>query len=229
MIFRLDDNPAAPFPDAHLAEAEPNGLLAVGGDLSAERIVSAYRKGIFPWFNEQDPILWWSPDPRTVLFPDRFKKSRSLRKTLCKGIFHVTYDEAFEQVIRSCSAPRAGSSDTWLLPEMIEAYRQLHDIGVAHSVEVMQGDQLVGGLYGLAIGQVFYGESMFSRVSDSSKVGLATLCEQLIEWGYRMIDCQLYTPHLVSLGAEEISRKQFCQYLDEWCNLNPSPEAWHHE
>lgn len=226
MIFRLDEDPSSPFPDVALAETEPNGLLAVGGDLSPERLINAYRQGIFPWFSEHEPILWWSPDPRTVLYPQNIRISRSLRKTLRKGIFKVSFDNAFAQVIRACSQPRAGSPGTWLLPEMISAYRQLHALGLAHSVEVWQDGRLVGGLYGVAIGGVFYGESMFSWVSDSSKAALVHLCRLSLEVDIRLIDCQVYTNHLISLGAEEIPRAQFCRHLDDWCNLEGYPGPW---
>jgi len=226
MIFRLDDDPYSPFPDVSLAEVEPDGLLAVGGDLTPTRLLRAYRHGIFPWFSEGEPILWWSPNPRTVLFPQKIKPSRSLRKTMRKGLFRVTFDQGFKRVILACSEPRNDSPGTWLTTEMINAYLQLHEIGIAHSIEVWQENRLVGGLYGLAIGEVFYGESMFSRVSDSSKVALVALCQYLLNWGFKLIDCQVYTNHLASLGAEEIPRKQFSQYLDDWCN-RPEPEvAW---
>jgi leucyl/phenylalanyl-tRNA--protein transferase len=226
MIFRLPQAPNSAFPDVELAETEPNGLLAVGGDLTPERLINAYRHGIFPWYSEDEPILWWSPDPRTVLYPENFKITRSLRKTLKKGLFHVSFDHAFKQVIRACSEPRRDSPGTWLLPEMIEAYLQLHELGIAHSVETWQDDRLVGGLYGVALGGVFYGESMFSRVSDSSKVALAHLCSLLIDMDFHLVDCQVYTDHLISLGAEEISRARFCLHLEEWCHLPRHPGSW---
>ena len=226
MIFRLDSDPYSDFPDVSLAEVEPNGLLAVGGDLSPMRLINAYRHGIFPWFSEGEPILWWSPDPRTVLFPDKIKVSRSLRKSLRSGKFRVTYDRAFLQVIKACAKPRAGSPGTWLVPEMIDAYTELYRLGMAHSVEVWQQEHLVGGLYGVAIGSVFYGESMFSRVSDSSKVALVHLCQTLSAMDFKMIDCQVYTTHLIRLGAEEIPRQQFCHYLDNWCTLPAGQLSW---
>ncbi|MDJ0806561.1 MAG: leucyl/phenylalanyl-tRNA--protein transferase [Gammaproteobacteria bacterium] len=226
MIFRLNEDPYSPFPDVALAETEPNGLLALGGDLSPERLINAYRHGIFPWFSENEPILWWSPDPRTVLYPTKIRISRSLRKTLRKGIFRVSFDNAFAQVITACSQPRKDAPGTWLVPEMIEAYLQLHALDLAHSVEVWQENRLIGGLYGVAIGGVFYGESMFSRVSDSSKVALVQLCSHLLERGFRLIDCQVYTEHLISLGAEEIPRERFCGHLDDWCTLPVNPGSW---
>ncbi|MEN8179677.1 MAG: leucyl/phenylalanyl-tRNA--protein transferase [Pseudomonadota bacterium] len=226
MIFRLNEDPYSPFPDVALAETEPNGLLAVGGDLTPERLINAYRHGIFPWFSENEPILWWSPNPRTVLYPNNIRISRSLRKTLRKGIFQVSFDTAFDQVITACSLPRRNSPGTWLIPEMIDAYLQLYELNMAHSVEVWQDKQLVGGLYGVAIGGVFYGESMFSQVSDSSKVAMVHLCSILRELDIRLIDCQVYTEHLISLGAEEISRERFCQHLDNWCTLPGHPGPW---
>jgi leucyl/phenylalanyl-tRNA--protein transferase len=226
MIYLLDEEPNAPFPDVSLAEREPNGLLAVGGDLSPQRLINAYTQGIFPWFSEGEPILWWSPNPRTVLFPERIKISRSLRKTLKKKLFSVSFDQNFDAVIHACAKPRETSPGTWLLPEMIEAYRRQHELGLAHSVEVWQDDHLVGGLYGMAIGGVFFGESMFSRVPDSSKIALVHLSRTLLEWGYKMIDCQVYTQHLANLGAEEIPRRTFCRHLNQWCQLAGKTGSW---
>jgi leucyl/phenylalanyl-tRNA--protein transferase len=226
MIFLLDDNPNTPFPDVSLAEKEPDGLLAVGGDLTPQRLIQAYQLGIFPWFSEGEPILWWSPDPRTVLYPEKIKISRSLRKTLRKKVYRVTFDQNFDGVIHACAAPREDSPGTWLVPEMINAYSIQHQLGLAHSVEVWQDEQMVGGLYGMAIGRVFFGESMFSRASDSSKVALAYLSSQLKAWGFRMIDCQVYTRHLASLGAEEIPRHQFCKDLHSWTRLDCQVGSW---
>lgn len=226
MIFLLNNDPSGLFPNVELSEKEPNGLLAVGGDMSSQRLLTAYRQGIFPWYSKGEPILWWSPNPRLILSPNKIKVSRSLRKTLRKGLFEVTYDRAFEGVIHACAAPRRDSSETWLIPDMIRAYTQLHDQGYAHSVEVWLAGRLVGGLYGVALGQVFFGESMFSLVSDSSKVALVKLGENLVSWGYQLIDCQVYTPHLISMGAEEISRKQFCLELDTLCHLQVAPSSW---
>jgi leucyl/phenylalanyl-tRNA---protein transferase len=225
MLFLVDPHdPAAPFPDVQLAEREPNGLLAVGGDLSTPRLLNAYRRGIFPWFSRGDPILWWAPDPRTVLYPERIRVARSLRKTMRKRILGVTIDEAFDAVIRACSEPRPGSSGTWLVPEMIAAYRRLHREGLAHSVEVWRDGDLVGGLYGVAIGRVFFGESMFSRVSDASKVALAHLCHTLEDWRFQLIDCQVLTSHLIRMGAEEIPRNEFVRVLARAC-LEPGREG----
>jgi leucyl/phenylalanyl-tRNA--protein transferase len=214
------------FPDVSLALREPDGLLAVGGDLTTDRIMSAYRRGIFPWYSENQPILWWSPDPRTVLFPARLKISRSLRKTLRRARFRVSMDEAFQQVIAACAAPRPGSSGTWITREMADAYSGLHRSGYAHSVECWIDGQLAGGLYGVAIGRVFFGESMFSRVSDASKVAFAWLVRQLRAWGFGLVDCQVYSAHLASLGAEEIPRAKFVDYLNVLCNNEHHTAQW---
>ncbi|TRX76507.1 leucyl/phenylalanyl-tRNA--protein transferase [Pseudomonas mangiferae] len=201
------------FPPLHQALRDPNGLLAAGGDLSAERLYRAYRHGCFPWFDEGQPVLWWSPDPRTVLFPDELHVSRSLAKVLRQERYRVTFDHCFEAVIGACAAPRAYASGTWITPPMQAAYIDLHHRGLAHSVEVWQGDELVGGLYGLAIGQLYFGESMFSRADDASKVGFVTLVERLKTWGFVLIDCQMPTRHLQSLGARSIPREEFASYL----------------
>ncbi len=205
------------FPDVELALREPDGLLAVGGDLSVERLLTAYRQGIFPWYSEDQPILWWSPDPRSVLFPERLKISRSLRKTLRKGRFRITLDQAFDDVIEACAAPRSGQEGTWIVDEMKHAYRRLHAAGHAHSVEAWLDDRLAGGLYGVAIGQVFFGESMFTHVSDASKVAFVHLVRYLRQWHYSLIDCQVRTAHLDSLGATQISRQHFTRLLAEAC------------
>lgn len=220
-----DDNQSFPHPETALEE--PNGLLAVGGNLSPERLLRAYRNGIFPWYSSGQPILWWSPDPRTVLFPEQVKVSRSLRKTLKKAVFTVTMDSVFSHVVEHCSEPREGQWDTWITPAISAAYNRLHQLGHAHSVETWHRDDLVGGLYGVAIGRVFYGESMFSRMSNASKVALVALCSQLERWQFGVIDCQMHTPHLVSLGAQDISRKCFLGLLQRFCPL-PGPRGrWH--
>lgn len=221
MIYRLAAETDAPFPPVEEAERDPDGLLAVGGDLSIARLLNAYRKGIFPWYSEDSPILWWSPDPRTVLFPEKLKISRSLRKTINKQIFTASTDNDFHGVINACAGPRpeknGESSGTWIMPEMIEAYLKLHQVGAAHSIEVMNRDGLlVGGLYGIALGRVFFGESMFSTQSDASKVALVYLVQLLKRAGVALIDCQMKTDHLLSLGAEEIDRRQFSSYLDTY-------------
>ena len=198
------------FPPIENALANPNGLLAIGGELSPERLLHGYSQGIFPWFSEGDPILWWSPDPRMVLFPDELKISKSLQKRLKHA--EVRVDGDFRAVIQACAeAPRAGQNGTWILPEMVEAYCELHRLGHAHSVEVWQGSELVGGLYGVALGKMFFGESMFHRATDASKIALVHLVKQ----GYGMIDCQMHTPHLASLGAREITRQEFADKLRE--------------
>ncbi len=226
MIALLDPDDPAVFPDASEALREPNGLLAVGGDLTAERLQNAYRRGIFPWFSPGDPILWWSPDPRTVLFPQQLRISRSLAKRLRQQRFSVTFDQAFKPVIRGCAAPRDWDGGTWLVPEMIAAYEMLHGQGIAHSVEVWQERQLVGGLYGIAIGRAFFGESMFSRVTDASKIALAHLCRQLADWDFGLIDCQMRTDHLLRMGAVELPRADFLQLLDRFCPLPGRQCRW---
>jgi leucyl/phenylalanyl-tRNA--protein transferase len=198
----------------------------VGGDLSVTRLVNAYRRGIFPWFGEADPILWWSPDPRTLLFPDRVRVSRSLRKTLRKGLFGASMDRDFDAVIECCARPRSRDGGTWLVPDMIAAYRKLHRQGFAHSLEVWRDGTLAGGLYGVAIGRVFFGESMFTRVSDASKVALVHLCRVLSDRGFQLIDCQVLTEHLVSMGAEQIPRALFVRMLERWCRLPDWRGSW---
>lgn len=205
----------SPFPPVTLALQEPNGLLAAGGELSAARLLLAYRQGIFPWFSPGDPLLWWSPDPRMVLIPDEFKLSASLAKVLRNGRHEIRTDTAFEAVMRACAAPRAGQHGTWIDEQMIAAYCELHRLGFAHSIETWLDGKLAGGLYGVSIGQMFYGESMFSRVSNGSKIALAYLCKQ----GHAaMIDCQMHTPHLASLGARLVSRDEFITRVEELTN-----------
>ena len=234
MIPWLNNN--APFPAVGRALRSPNGLLAAGGDLSAARLLEAYRHGIFPWFNPGDPILWWSPDPRMVLMPGEFKISRSFGKVLRNHVYEVRFDTAFEQVMRGCAAPRDEQGGTWIHEDMIAAYGELHRMGYAHSVEVwmpkksfqVQADklELVGGLYGVCIGRIFYGESMFSNAANASKIALAHLSRQFERWSSAdamtgMIDCQMHTPHLASLGAREIPRSEFIARLQELVNCAP--------
>jgi leucyl/phenylalanyl-tRNA--protein transferase len=202
-----------PFPPVDRALVEPNGLLAAGGDLSPERLLDAYARGIFPWFNEDDPVLWWSPDPRMVLFPRDVHVSRTLRRTIRSGRFLVTFDRAFQAVMDGCAAPRRQQDGTWLTAEMMDAYARLAQLGFAHSVETWDGEELVGGLYGVALGRVFYGESMFSRHTDGSKVALTYLARQLERWRFVVIDCQMATGHLASLGAHEIPRDDFLRFV----------------
>lgn len=206
-------DPVEQFPPVERALREPSGLLAAGGDLSAERLLAAYRRGIFPWFSPGEPILWWSPDPRELLYPAEFKLSRSLAKTLRSGRYTVRRNSAFDQVIGQCAAPRAMDSGTWISSAMQAAYVQLHRLGVAHSFETWQDEELVGGLYGLRVGRVFCGESMFSRRSDASKVALQALISCCGPEGIDVIDCQMPSPHLRSLGSRPVSRGQFLAHL----------------
>lgn len=215
---------ADPFPPLEQALREPSGLLAAGADLSPGRLLDAYARGIFPWFNPGEPILWWSPDPRMVLIPHEFRPSRSLRKRLRHGDYEVKVDTAFRQVMLACAAPRAGQRGTWITPQMVEAYTHLHALGHAHSVETWMHGELVGGLYGVAIGRVFFGESMFTRVTDASKIAFAHLVAQLSDWGYGLIDCQMSTRHLASLGAREIPRSEFIELLARFTVL--SSPSW---
>ena len=210
----LDETPR--FPPVEQALDEPNGLLAMGGDLSPPTLLAAYRQGIFPWYESGQPILWWSPDPRLVLYPDRLHIARSLRKVLRRGRYRISFDKDFAGVIHACATtPRPGQKGTWITAEMAAAYLQLHRLGYAHSVEAWQGDQLVGGLYGVALGGAFFGESMFARAPDASKTAFATLVRHLEIWGYSLIDCQVTTPHLLRFGAEEIPRQRFLAQLSE--------------
>ncbi|MEG3656528.1 leucyl/phenylalanyl-tRNA--protein transferase [Arenibacter palladensis] len=200
------------FPDVE--KADEDGLLAVGGDLSPERLLLAYKNGIFPWFNEDSMILWWSPDPRMVLFPEKVKISKSMAQVIKSNRFRITWNTEFEKVINACSAIiRKGQHGTWITPEMKSAYLKLHQMGIAKSIEVWENDVLVGGLYGIDLGNVFCGESMFSRTSNASKFAFICLAKELQPKKYRLIDCQVYTAHLESLGAEEIPRKQFIAIL----------------
>ena len=210
-ITRLEKD--TPFPPVEMALTSPNGLLAAGGDLSIERLLEAYKNGIFPWYNGGDPILWWSPDPRAILRPEKLYLSRSLKKTIRKNIFTLTMNKDFVQTITQCARLRE-KTGTWINDEMIAAYTQLHILGIAHSFEVWHNKQLVGGVYGLHIGNVFCGESMFSMIRDASKVALVYLCELAKEHGIELIDCQMPNPHLTSLGAEQINRHQFLTILN---------------
>lgn len=225
-------NPAdTRFPSPSLALREPNGLLAIGGDLSPERILAAYQQGIFPWFNPGEPILWWSPNPRTVIYPSQLHISKSLRKILNRGTYQVTFDHCFSDVMRACAAPRSYADGTWISEDIIAGYSALHNRGFAHSVEVwqQQGTEkcLVGGLYGVVLGKIFFGESMFSRADNASKVGFAHLVQQLLTWGFQLIDCQVANDHLFSLGATEIPREVFQQHLIDFAKATPQyPANW---
>jgi len=205
------------FPPAEQALDDPNGLLALGGDLSPQRLELAYRRGIFPWYQDGQPLLWWSPDPRTVLFPAELHVSRSMRKLLRRNPFKVTFDQDFPSVMAGCAEPRDYTDATWITQDMFDAYCHLHQLGLAHSVEVWEDDTLVGGLYGIALGRLFFGESMFSRRDNASKTGFITLVEQLRQWGFELIDCQMPTDHLFSLGAQSMSRADFQSQLARLC------------
>ncbi|PID62939.1 MAG: leucyl/phenylalanyl-tRNA--protein transferase [Gammaproteobacteria bacterium] len=218
--FLLADDRKTPFPAPRTALREPNGLLMAGANLAPERLLAAYHSGIFPWYEAGDPILWWSPDPRCVIWPKKIRIRRSLAKVLRRGDFDVTFDLAFREVIRNCGGPRRGSKGTWITDEMIEAYCRLHELGYAHSLEVWKAHEFVGGLYGIGIGRVFIGESMFSRVSDASKVALVALAQC---GDYDLIDCQLETDHLLSMGAESIGRQHYLEALQELGGSSENP------
>jgi len=218
--------PGQDFPPLYKAFREPDGLLAIGGCLSKKRLLNAYRHGIFPWYNPGESILWWSPDPRLVLFPDNLIISRSLRKTLRKNIFSVTFDQSFKEVIAACAEPRENSAGTWITEDIKQAYHTLHQSGFAHSAEAWLDGELVGGLYGVALGRVFFGESMFHTRTDASKVVFVTLVEQLKAWDFQLIDCQVHTKHLASLGAVNCDRSYFVKILNQFTNAPAHPLAW---
>lgn len=221
-VFRLTEELV--FPPPHLAE---DGLLAIGGDLRQERLLLAYRSGIFPWYSEGEPILWWSPDPRIILLPDEFHAARRLQRVIKQGVFRVTLDTAFEEVIRSCAtAPRKGQPGTWITRAMQKAYCALHHAGYAHSIECWQNDELAGGLYGVSLGACFFGESMFSRIPNASKVALATAVAQFKRWGIGLIDCQVSNEHLSRLGAREIPRSRFLKLLEHALRAGTRRGLW---
>lgn len=222
----LDPEQPEQFPDPSSALADPNGLLAFGGDLSATRLLAAYRQGIFPWFSEGEPILWWSPDPRCVFRTEDLTINRSLRRQLTGKNWHVTVDQAFAEVVRGCAEPRGDGSGTWILPDMIDAYIGLHALGHAHSVEVWDGQNLVGGVYGIAIGKLFCGESMFSRQSGGSKLALMELARLLRERGCPLIDAQVANAHTLSMGAREISRTRYLDQIAELVDANDTQGLW---
>ena len=217
-----------PFPPVTSALVEPNGLLAAGGDLSPGRLVDAYRHGIFPWFNRGQPILWWSPDPRTVLFPNELKVSRSLAKAMRNRSYEIRADTSFRSVMQACAQPRPSQDGTWISDEMIAAYCALHEKGLAHSVETWIDGELAGGLYGVAFGRMFFGESMFTRAPDASKIAFVHLVRQLERWNFGMIDCQVHTDHLASLGARAIARMDFVRKLQELINYAGDSGVDHH-
>jgi len=225
-VFQLTEKLVFPAPEL----AEEDGLLAVGGDLSVERLLLAYRMGIFPWYSADYPILWWSPSPRLILEPAWFKISKRLARTIRKGVFQVTVDQDFRKVITACaSVSRRHEPGTWITPDMVEAYTRLHELGYAHSVECRHEGKLAGGLYGIALGTVFFGESMFSRIADSSKVALAALIRQLKKWDFALIDCQVKTEHLLRLGAREIPREEFQKRLAANVNRATRRGQWDFE
>jgi leucyl/phenylalanyl-tRNA--protein transferase len=216
-----------PFPPTGQALREPNGLLACGGDLSPSTLLSAYRRGIFPWYDDPEPILWWSPDPRSVILPEQLHISRSLRRTLRRNLFRLSVNGDFTAVMRACAAPRQDQHGTWINPDMVEAYSTLNKLGWAHSIEVRDADgALLGGLYGVAMGRAFFGESMFSRVADASKVALVALAWSLRQRGGGIIDCQLENPHLNSLGARRLPRVDFEALLDQTVGDRVHNDAW---
>lgn len=224
MIPWLAGEPA--FPPVEAALDDPPGLLAAGGALNPEWLLAAYRRGIFPWYSDGQPLLWWSPDPRLVLYPSEIRISRSLGKVLRRGRFEIRLDTAFAEVLAACAGPRQGVAGTWITPEMQRAYLRMHELGYAHSVEAWDGEHLVGGLYGMAIGRVFFGESMFSRATDASKACLAHLARYLESLKFAVIDCQMTTAHLVSLGAREIPRAEFCRQISLHGDKGPPPGRW---
>ena len=216
-VYQLDDDDYW-FPPVSEALDDPQGLLAVGGDLSVSRLLHAYQCGIFPWFSDHDPILWWAPSPRMVINPHQIHISKSMAKVIRKTPFIVTFDHAFERVVKACgSTPRVDqtSAESWITQDMQHAYTQLYRRGYAHSVEVWHGGELVGGLYGVALGQMFFGESMFSRADNASKIAFIHLAQRIAQWGFVLIDCQMHTPHLASLGAQEIPMAEFENYLEQ--------------
>jgi leucyl/phenylalanyl-tRNA--protein transferase len=222
----LSRGAAIDFPSPDDALTEPNGLLAAGGDLEPERLLAAYRRGIFPWYDEGQPILWWSPDPRAVLWPDGLHVSRSLRRSLRKGRFEFRVDTAFDDVVTACAAPRSYGHGTWITPDMAAAYGRLHHLGWAHSFETWRDDELVGGMYGVAIGRVFFGESMFARATDASKVALAHAVQFLRERQFVVIDCQVASAHTSALGATNIGRREFLRLLAQHCEPSAAPQRW---
>ncbi len=222
----LSRSTAVDFPPPADALTEPNGLLAAGGDLEPERLLAAYRRGIFPWYDEGQPILWWSPNPRAVLWPDALHVSRSLRRSLRNGRFEFRVDSAFDNVVAACAAPRSYTDGTWITPDMAAAYGRLHHLGWAHSFEAWRDDTLVGGLYGVALGRVFFGESMFTRVPDASKVALVHGVEFLRARQFALIDCQVASAHTISLGATNIGRPEFLRLVAQHCEPLGTPRRW---
>lgn len=227
--YWLDPDNKTAFPPVSEALTEPDGLLAIGGDLSSKRLLAAYRRGIFPWYSDGQPILWWSPNPRAVLYLNALHISRSLKKTLRRDDYSVTFDHAFNDVLQACAKPRKDGLGTWITGEMASAYARLHSQGHAHSIEVWRNGRLIGGLYGVSIGQIFFGESMFSRETNGSKIAIVWLVRQLQRWQFALMDCQVYSTHLGTLGTRLIPRDKFVQYLDIYCNKPGHPGPWQYE
>ena len=223
---RLGEAPDSPFPPTSDALESPNGLLAWGGDLHPRRLLAAYRAGIFPWYSEGQPVLWWSPAPRCVIFPDQVYLSKRTRRRYNSGVFRLSADAAFDEVVAGCAAPRRDGPGTWITPDMRRAYSELHQMGHAHSLEVWQGDRLCGGIYGLALGSVFFAESMFSRSTDASKIALVALCRQLDAWGFGMLDCQVGNPHLFRMGACQLGREAFEEWLEQLVDQARDIGSW---
>lgn len=216
----------SPFPEIGLALDDPNGLLAAGGDLSVKRLLDAYRQGIFPWYSDGEPILWWSPNPRTTFIVDDYSTPRSLKRWVRKTPLKVTLNHAFADVVRACAEPRGDQDGTWITEDIQLAYKKLHLAGFAHSVEVWHDDLLVGGIYGVSIGKLFCGESMFSRISNASKLALSTLIGLIKQHQFPILDCQVENPHLMSLGAENINRRQYLQYVANTTKMNIPEDLW---
>lgn len=221
-VFLLDNDLFFPEPE----EASPDGLLAVGGTLNEDRLLLAYQKGIFPWYNPDDPILWWSPDPRCLIEISKFKVSKSMRNIINRGIYRCTIDQEFEKVISSCAEIERDEQGTWITDEIIESYCNLHELGIGHSVEVWKGDALVGGLYGLSLGNMFFGESMFSRESNASKFAMYEFCKILSRKGFEWIDCQIYNDHLASLGAVQMPRQEYLEILNNSLEFETNKGSW---
>lgn len=221
-----EGDPPEAFPALSRACIEPDGLLAAGGDLTPDRLLYAYRSAIFPWYESGQPILWWSPDPRCIILPKEFHVSRSLRRRLPASRFEVSFNRAFHEVIVACTGARRGQSGTWITPEMLRAYRKLHRLGWAHSVDIWRDGELVGGLYGIAIGRAFFGESMFSRAADASKTAMLALCQLLQTHNFAVLDCQVESPHLLTLGAKRLPRREFATLLEVACDPPDRAEFW---
>lgn len=228
LLERLGAAAGSPFPPSHHALQHPNGLLAWGGGLEPERLLRAYRRGLFPWYSEGEPILWWTPNPRCVLRPQQVHVSKRTRRRFNQGGYRVTADSAFADVIAACAEPRKGQAGTWITAELQASFRRLHEQGHAHSIEVWQDGRLAGGIYGLAIGRVFFAESMFSRQVDTSKIALIALCRQLQEWLFDLVDCQVTNPHLLSMGATEIPRQEFEAVLAHYTEQTAGWGRWNH-